>query len=134
MYMSNKVQNKLRFLIGGVLLLLALFIVVAFVVPFEAKFNYKFWVSFACAVVNCAAAVTFMLIPLNADGYDNDNCANKTSILAVIMAVLGIALGVIFMAVTVRTWIAAVVISVEFVIVALAALYFLVTGKEKKQE
>lgn len=131
--MSNNVQNRLKFMFAGVLLLLVLYTVIALAVPFGAKFSVGYWVAFGGVYANAIAAVMFILTPLNADGYNNDSCANKMSLISICMVVLGIVVGIIFAAVVVEWWVVMVVVAVELVCALLCAFYFLVTSKSSAE-
>ncbi len=132
--MSNNLKNRLRFMFAGVVLLLVLFTVIILAVPFNGKFGLGYWVAFGGAYANFVAAIMFLLTPLNAVGYNNDSCANKVSLGAICMSVLGLALGIIFAAVNVEWWISVIVIASEFVVVLFVMFYFLLTSKEESQE
>lgn len=119
---------------AGVVLLLVLFTVIILAIPFNGKFGLGYWVAFGGAYANFVAAIMFLLTPLNADGYNNDSCANKVSLGAICMSVLGLALGIIFAAVNVEWWISVIVIASEFVVCLFVMFYFLLTSKEESQE
>ena len=131
--MSKNSQNKLKFILAGVILLLVLFTVIAFAVPFENKFDATYWVAFAFAFLDAIAAIFGLGIVMNADDYNNDAAVNKISIIGCASAVLGVAASIIFMAVTItEVWIPVVILAVVFVVIVMAVLYVVFTGKTEE--
>ena len=119
---------------AGVVLLLVLFTVIILAVPFQNKWGAAYWVAFGGAYANFVAAIMFLLTPLNAAGYDNDACANKVSLGAICMSVIGLALGIVFAAVAVEWWVAILVVASVLVVALFAMFYLLLTSKAESQE
>ena len=63
--MSKNVENKLKLVLAGMLLVLVLFNVIAFAVPFNNHFNLTFWLAYGGVMASLVASFFFLAIPLN---------------------------------------------------------------------
>ena len=110
--MSKNSQNKLKFILAGVILLLVLFTIVALAVPFENKFDTKYWVAFSFAFLDVIAVIFGMGIVINADDYNNDSAANKISLIGCASTIVGFVASIIFMVVTIeQIWVPVVILA-----------------------
>ena len=111
-----------------------LFTVIAFAVPFERKFGGTYWVAFAGAFANAIAAIFFLAVCINADDYKNDKVGNLIGWCSLCTVVVGIAVGVIFMAVAADVWVAAIVVAAQFIVLLMGLFYVLLTNKNEEEK
>ena len=133
--MTKNVSNKLKLILAGVLLVLVLFNVIAFAVPFNNHFNTTFWVSYIGVMVSLLASFFFLAIPLNNADFNNDLCGNKVSLFTILLVVIQLAAGIVFMAVpaTLPSWVAVVVLVAVFVVFVFVLVATLITNASKKE-
>ena len=130
--MSKNVENKLKFMLIGVALMMILFTVIAFAVPFVDKFSGTYWIGFAGAFANGIAAVFFLAVAFNADDYKNDKLGSLIGWCSLLTVVIGIAVGIVFMAIQAEIWVAALVVAAQFVVLLMGLFYILLTNKNEE--
>lgn len=134
--MSKKVQNRLKFLFAGVILLLILFNILAFAIPFNNKFNIVYWVSYGGMTIASLATIMFVMIALNADKYQNEACARKVSLFGCAYLIVQLIVSIVFMSVnseTLQAWIPIVITAVIFVVMVFL-LIMSVIGSEGQDD
>ena len=132
--MSKNLKNRLMFMLVAVVLLLVLFNVIAFAVPFEGKFNALYWVSYGFSYVVIIPLIFTLFIAANADEFNNDKCANLISLASLGIAAVGIFLAILFMALNIEDiWIPIVIMAVFFVFSMLGIFYVFINNKNEKE-
>ena len=135
--MSKNVSNRLRFLFAGIILLFILFNIIAFAIPFENKFNAIYWVSYGGVLLSVLATLMFVVIPINADRYHNDKCANRVTLFGCLYIVAQLATSIVFMAINsedIKTWVSIVVVAVVFVVMVFLLIMAVVGSEEEPKE
>ena len=97
--MNKSTFNKLRYIIALEAILVILFCVIVFAVPFENKFNGAFWTSFASVIISMVFIFAMIAILFTQDKYKNEKCANRLALVSCIYGILSIALSFILIVV-----------------------------------
>ena len=128
-------ENKLKLLLSAVILLLVLFNVVAFAVPFANHYNALFWTSYITVIVSMIAVVFFIAIPLNVAYYKNNDTVNKITLFSCLFIILQAGLGILFMALTIELWIGIIVLATVLIVMLFLNIFVLIqTPKEETEE
>lgn len=133
--MSKNIKNRLTFMLVGVILLLVVFNVIVFVIPFKNHYNALFWIAYAFYYVEIIPTLFALFVAGNTKDYDNDKCGNQVSIVACLVDLVGIVASIIFMAVEIeQIWIPVVVLVAVFVVSLLAIFYVFIQNKNEKAD
>ena len=97
--MKKTTLNKLRYIIALEAILVLLFCIIVFAVPFENKFNGAFWTSFVAVFISMVMIFAMIAIVFTQEKYKNDKCANKLSLISCIYSVVSVALSIILIVV-----------------------------------
>ena len=134
--MSKKVLNRLKFLFAGVILLLILFNILDFAIPFDNKYNIVYWVSYGGMTIASLATIMFVMIAINADKYHNEACARKVLLFGCLYLVIQLIVSIVFMSVnseSLKSWIPIVITAVVFVAMVFL-LIMAVIGSDGQEE
>lgn len=130
----KKMENKLKLLLSAVILLLVLFNVVAFAVPFTNHYNALFWTSYMTVIASMVAVFFFIAIPLNVDHYKNNETINKITLFSCLFILLQTGLGILFMALTVELWIGIIVLVTVLVVMLFLNIFVLIQAPKEETE
>ena len=134
--MSKNVTNKLKALFAATILVLVAFNLVAFLVPFNAKYGSVFWASYISGVAAIVSVLIIISIPLNNNEFKNDECGNKVFLFSLLFLAVQLAAGIIFMAVAqnIKDWLGAILVSFIFVILLFINILVLIHNNASKDD
>lgn len=137
--MSTNIKNRLKFIFAGEVLLTLFFIVVAFAVPFESKYNLTFWMSFGSVILALATVSMADFVGINSDNFNNDKCGNRISLTSVGYFVIQLVASIILFAINSETfpgWISIIITTGIFVVMTFIIIAAIITspGDDKKEE
>ncbi len=136
--MTKSLSNKLKYVILIEVLLLILFNVVVFAVPFNNKYNPTFWISYATVYVAMIVIFGVISILFTQDKYQTKKCVNRIFLYSFIFSIASIAASLILIVVNgsnaIEVYIPVVIIAILDVLMIFLMVATLISSDKDEME
>ena len=135
--MKKSLSNKLKYVILLESLLVILFTVIIFSVPFGNKFNGSFFVSFVSVLIAMIMIFSIIAIIFTQEKYHNEKCVGRVLLFSCLYSVLSVAASIILVAVNgnspLEVYIPLIIVAIVNLAMIFLLIYSLISNEEDKE-